>query len=387
MPHPSVHPVQKQVRTSIHKLYNFLDARNSLHMETPAHTPDTSVPSETIQDPAVSPELASTVEAVDGMQSLPDDIMDPDNWEKQLAILDAQQAAEKNGTAPVAESTTPAAAAPPVETDPAAGLAAEADAATEQGDEKYGPQHRIRPRSETDAAVLKLLSRNADMTLAEAMAKVTGTAPTEAAAQAEAAVPATVAAASALDALTARQEALKQELQAAYAEMDFEKVGTLQTEALDLMEKKTSATAAKAQAEALENAAFDAKVAQAEAEVRRLYPTADAPNSALNARMTAIYDSMKATNDPTLESPDLALKLAQMAAGQLNIGPAVATPAPAPAAQAAPPRAPLVQVRPAAGGQVSGAVTAPAADALLSGSENWSPEQWEVFNEKHLGIR
>lgn len=357
-------------------------------METPAHTPDSTISSETVQDTAVQPAPASTTEVVDGNQSLPEekDFMDPDNWEAQLAALQAQEEAAKNGQA--AQSGEPAVpeATAPTETTPEAGAAAEVEA-TEAGDEKYGPQHRIRPRSETDAAVLKLMSRNQDMTLEEAISKVKGSSPTAPEAQAADVAPA-VAAASALEALNTEWDQKKQELKAAQEDFDHEKAAQLQGEIFELMEKRMEAKAAKAQADVAQSQAWDAKVAQYEADTVRLYPAAAAPNSQLNITMQAIYATMQATDDPTLYRPDMQLKLAQMAAAQLNIAPVVNTPAPvATPSQAAAPQRPLAKVSPAAGGQIGGAVTIPGPDAALQGSENWTPEQWETFTARTFGSR
>jgi hypothetical protein len=82
------------------------------------------------------------------------------------------------------------------------------------------------------------------------------------------------------------------------------------------------------------------------------------------------------------ESPEYAFKLAQMAAGQLNIAPVLAT-APVPVvAQAAPAHRALTQVRPAAGGNMSGAAPATARADLLASMDKWTPEQWDAYNAR-----
>jgi len=390
MPHPSVQAVQNQVRALIRKLYKILDARICPHMETPAPTPETIVPSEATQEPAVSPPLASAPEVADGKQSQSDDFLDPDNWQAQLdAFLANGGDAATSEAPPVTEPTAPEAVVEPVVTPPAAGEAVVDEETADTSDARYGPRHRIQPRSETDAAALKLMSRNPDMTMVEALAKVTGTTQPEAAAQAEAPPTPAAVAESELEALTTKQNEKKLELQAAHEAMDFEQVGKLNIELLDMMEQKAVITAKvsteKAQAEAAANAAFDAKVAEAEAQTLRLYPSAAAANSPLHAKMTAIYSAMESTNNPLLNDPHCTLKIAQMAANELSIAP-VTAPVPAPVVQTAPPPRALTQVRPAAGGQVSGAV-APAAlsDVNQVGSADWTPEQWEAFNAKMFG--
>lgn len=298
--------------------------------------------------------------------------------EAALAAIDAEEAALAAANAQQAPPSAQA-AVPPVAPDPAAGVAAVEDLATEHG-EKHGPQHRIRPRSETDAAVLALMSRNQDMTLEEALARVKGpTTPQEAAAQAEAAPAPAAAAASTLDALTAKQEELKQRLQAAHDDMDFSEAGKIQNEILELIEQKAEAKVAAAQAEAAEIASWNQQVAAAEAKALALYPGMEAPNSAHYAKMEAIHAIMERENDPLIHRADYAIKLAQMAAAELGIAPrTTTTPAPAPVVtQAATPTRPLMNVRPAAGGTISGAAPAQAAAELMSQMDKWTVEDWE----------
>jgi hypothetical protein len=365
---------ERPVQTAVREFDNILDGFISPDMNSPAPDPATPAASDATLDPAVNPLLASSSELLDGNQSLPDDVDDPDSWKRDLALLDAQNAQAAQA------ATTTEATTEQVANDPTAGVAAEGTEEATPGDEKYGPQHRIRPRSETDAAVLKLMSRNQDMTLEEAYAKVKGSSTPAETSQTEEPAPA-VAAASALESIAARKAEKEQELLAAFADMDFEKAAKLTIEMNTLNKEELKAEAAAAAAEVEETNRFNAQVAAAEAETVRLYPSSAAANSLLNQRMTAMYEMMKEKNDPLLYQPDMLFRLAQMAAGQLNIGPVVASssPAPAPAAQAAnPPRA-LTQVRPAAGGQVTGAVTAQPAD--LSAMDDWSPEKWEAYNE------
>ena len=349
-------------------------------MTPPANTPDAPVPSETPAEVAVTSQPAESAEAVSGNQFPTPEAQSEPTWQEMLAALEAQEAAAAADPDAVSPEQVAAQAVTPTNPeDSAAGVAAVEDPTLAAGDEKHGPQHRIRPRSDTDEQVLQLMSRNQDMTLEEALAKVKGhtTSEQQDTAQADSPVPPAVAAASSLDALVARQEEVYQELQAAQADMDFELAGRLQVEALKLIEEKARAEALKTQADAQEAAAWDRQVQQAEAKALALYPSMEAPNSALFARMEAIHAVMEANADPLIHSPEYGLKLAQMAAGQLGIAPQVTSPAPAAAAQAAiSPRAPM-RVTPAAGGNVSGAVTATAQSAKLSAMDNWTPEQWE----------
>lgn len=344
-------------------------------MQNPqADTPETIVPSEPTSGVAVDQQLAAAAEVAAGIQSpTPEEDF---SLEAALAAIDAEEAALAAANAGQVPPTAQA-AVPPVAPDPAAGVAAVEDQTTEHG-EKHGPQHRIRPRSETDAAVLALMSRNQDMTLEEALAKVKGpTTPQEAAAQADATpAPAAVTAASTLDALTARQEELKQRLQAAHDDMDFSEAGKIQAEILDLIEQKAEAKVAKAQAEAAEIAAWNQQVAAAEAKALALYPGMEAPNSAHYAKMEAIHAIMERENDPLIHRADYAIKLAQMAAAELGIAPRTSSPAPA-VTQAAAPTRPLMNVRPAAGGTISGAAPTQAAAELMSQMDKWTVEDWE----------
>jgi hypothetical protein len=235
----------------------------------------------------------------------------------------------------------------------------------------------IKGRDEVTAKAIALIAHNPDMTIQEAVARITAqTTPTP---QAEPAAPAPSASQTLAD-IVARQDALKEELLTAHAEMDFEKVGELQVKGLELAEEKLFA--AQRQAEADRTAA----AAQADAwdryndQAAAMYPDAAKEGSAFHAQMQSIFHAMEDAKDPLLDSPESTLRIAQMAAARLGVAPVTARVVPLQTPSAVPAPKPGVPTRfvPMDGGTSHGTpASAAQTAAVLKTVERFTDEDWE----------
>ncbi len=168
----------------------------------------------------------------------------------------------------------------------------------------------------------------------------------------------------------------------------FEEAGAIEEQIEQLMEHRSTLQANAARAETEKASAYGTAWAAADAKAVTLYPFASDPNSAGAKRMLEIDADLKANGDPLYNSPDKPLKLAQMAAAELNIAPARkgTTPAPKPPAGAAPAViAPKRQVLPGGGSHTTPAPanTKPADVARVEGIKTLSDLRAE---RKRLGL-
>jgi hypothetical protein len=109
-----------------------------------------------------------------------------------------------------------------------------------------------------------------------------------------------------------------------------------------------------------------------------LYPEAAQEGSALYTRMEQIHNDLEATGNPLVNAPDKALKIAQMAANELNIAPKRAGAAPAKTVTTKGTRSPAPMTRPIAGAsQRTTTPTVPRVDQAIDAIN--SPEAWEKF--------
>jgi hypothetical protein len=109
-----------------------------------------------------------------------------------------------------------------------------------------------------------------------------------------------------------------------------------------------------------------------------LYPEAAQEGSALYTRMEQIHNDLEATGNPLVNAPDKALKIAQMAANELNIAPKRAGAAPAKTVTTNGTRSPAPMTRPIAGAsQRTTTPTVPRVDQAIDAIN--SPEAWEKF--------
>lgn len=365
-------------------------------MDTPASLPENTEASPSAVDQAVSSQPAESVEAGSGMQSQAPRPDDMSNWSQKQWETWFQDGAPGSEETPVAETAVvdPETPEEPTEVEPEPETEAqeeETPAETEpepKGKTKIGPQYRIQPVDDTDAKVLALRKSNPGMTLAAALYQVTGQVihPQAPAAQAEPAKAETPAAVidpgPTVESIDARQAEALKELQAAYTEMDFEKVGAIQVELHQLGEQKNTAVRKQAEAAHAGKVAWEQECDKFEAQAIALYPTAAAPNSALHQQILALEAELERNNDPILNRSDAVLRITQMAAAQLAIAPstvkAVSTPPPAKAA----PQPVPAKVRPAAVNSSHGAVNQPAQAELVAEMGNWTAEQWEAYQNK-----
>lgn len=273
--------------------------------------------------------------------------------------------------APTPEAPPAPAAAPPA---PQA-VAAEPDA----GDPKNF-RVSVKGRDEVTAKAIALIAHNPDMTIEEAVSRIKGQ--SEPTPQATPAAPAP-SAGQTLAEIVARQDVLQEELLTAYAEMDFEKVGKLQVEGLDLAEKKLFASQDHKTAEAAAKAAAEADWDRYNDQAAGLYPDAATEGSALHAEMQSIFHAMEDAKDPLLDRPESTLRIAQMAALRLGVAPVTTqlVPPPTPSAVPAPKPGAPTRFVPMDGGTshgtpASAALTAAATKAV----ERFTDEDWEKYN-------
>lgn len=173
----------------------------------------------------------------------------------------------------------------------------------------------------------------------------------------------------------------------ALTDVRFEDAAKLQRQIRQLERHRLSlerqAEVSRVQQEAQYHKAFD----NSHAKAVELYPVAADKNSALGKRMLEIESALKANGDPLYHSPDKPLRVAQMAAAELNIAPKRAGQAPAQKAAAAPAQ----QAQPKKGVVTSGAsrTTPPATNPsakMETDLRAMKPEDFRKFT-RQLGVR
>ncbi len=191
-----------------------------------------------------------------------------------------------------------------------------------------------------------------------------------------------------VDEVNATLKRLKAEKLAYNIGLRFEEAGAIEEQIEQLMEHRSTLQQNATRAETEKASAFQTAYAANDAKAVTLYPFAADPNSAGAKRMLEIDADLKANGDPLYNSPDKPLRIAQMAAAELNIAPARkgTTPAPKPPAGAAPAVIALKkQVLPGGGSQSTPAPanTPPADVARVSGIKTLADLRAE---RKRLGL-
>lgn len=170
-------------------------------------------------------------------------------------------------------------------------------------------------QSAEDKLALWLKENNPNLTLEQALAAAKAA---QKATEPEKAIEQPVAKGPNLEQLEARRAELKAQRKSARAELNLEELDKIEDELEDLTENLMPA------ARAAEHQASQALASQFEASgerVRNLYPEATNSDSALYKRMEEIDADLEANGDPLFLSPDKPLRIAQMAARELNIAP------------------------------------------------------------------
>ena len=182
-----------------------------------------------------------------------------------------------------------------------------------------------------------------------------------------------------LEQLEARRAELKAARKQARTELNFEELEAIEEELEDLTENLMPAAR---QAEQAATSALTQQFEQSGQQVRDLYPEATNADSALYKRMEEIDADLEANDDPLFLSPDKPLRIAQMAARELNIAPkAKAGPAARPQAARQPHMtAPL---KPSA---VRAAAPNPTNQIQDEISAIRTPEQYEAMRRKLAGV-
>lgn len=185
----------------------------------------------------------------------------------------------------------------------------------EEGDGKLPERLRIGSWPEEERKALLLRQRNPDMSLAEALERVRGTAPQEETQTQEAnELPSQ-------EDIQAHIAALKSERAEAKRNFDAEKELELEEKleaARNALEQVRIEAARLQQAEA---SRFEQTVEVSKGKAVELYPDVTDANSALVSKMMEIDSMLKETDNPLFFSPDKPLKVAQMAANELGIAP------------------------------------------------------------------
>ena len=338
-------------------------------MSEPAISPDQVAPPDATVDQAVLTSLAADAGSV-GEQFPPEVSGAEVEYDTLMAAWNAQ---EESGTHD--EPTAPAPDSP-VAPEPVPQAQA---APTDAGDPKNF-RVSVKGRDEVTAKAIALIAHYPDMTIQEAVARITAqTTPTP---QATPAAPAPSAGQTLAD-IVARQDALKEELRTAHAEMDFEKVGELQVEGLDLNKKEIFATLQQANAAAQAKAAAEADWDRYNDQAAAMYPDAAKEGSAFHAQMQSIFHAMEDAKDPLLDSPESTLRIAQMAAARLGVPPVTArvVPLQTPSAVPAPKPAATPRFHPMDGGSSHGVAASAAQTAIAAKAvSSWTSEQWEAYN-------
>lgn len=256
--------------------------------------------------------------------------MDVESYErlKREALTRKPDAPQEQSAAPAGEGA-PAAAAEP----PATGAAPAAEPEPEPTEEGSKAPDRVRLGRLTDdgekrrIATAVQFAADEGITFTEAWTRLNGTAPTAApTGGANGATPATEPPAAENTAPQVRsREDIQRDLEALDA--DYEKAGNdMDTAAMvKLRKRERELNGELEQVKTAEQTAAQQFEAQADASAREavtLYPDAAVKGSALHSKAAEIEERLAATNNPLLNQPDAPLRIAQMAANELNIPPA-----------------------------------------------------------------
>jgi len=192
---------------------------------------------------------------------------------------------------------------------------------------------RVTAKSEAEAKALDMYRRNPALTLEECLARVNGkTSPAAdpsapAVPKTETPAPQESSAVPAVAEIEALIEAKKAERKQLRADFDYEKADEVSDEMEALKDQLRDARAAeKESARSSESAAkqeFTQQVEAAEARTITLYPDAAVEGSELWNAMIDIQERLHEAGDTdTLNAPDVSLRIARMAARELNVAPA-----------------------------------------------------------------
>ncbi len=336
--------------------------------------------------PAAAPAEASSSTVQQDQQQLrtPLDLRRAIEQMKAAGPIKASAPAPEAAPAPAAVEETPA--AEPEVTVPAEGEetpAAEpgAEPAPAEGDEDDGGEgpvtpltgkrvHLRVPDNEVDKLALALQRRNRDWTLEqslEAAKKQLGISTQKQ----EGETPETPAKPKLPDTPEAVQTTIAEKLVAykkAMAEVRFEDAADLQAEILELQGHRSTLERRAEQQKVQEAQKYDAEFDASVAKAADLYPFAADLTSPGAKRMAEIDEQLKKLDDPLYYSPNKPLKLAQMAAAELNIAPKSKTAAPAkPAAVQPQAQAPKKGIVPAGSGRTTPPATnQPAVDPAIA---------------------
>lgn len=211
---------------------------------------------------------------------------------------------------------------------------------------------RFRPKTDVDKRALELMKNNRDLSLEECFER----ARKELGQEESKPTPASEEqpAVETSESLTKKIQELKAEKRrAATEELDMERAFEIDDELDELRDKLSEAKVREATAQKEEqekaNTEFDTQWGQAEARALDLYDFVNDPESPGSKLMADIDARLEAEDDPLFNDPRKPLKLAQMAAAELNIPPKSKRPAkPAPPSKPVRKSRPVVQ--PASGG-------------------------------------
>ncbi len=290
-----------------------------------AQDSDFSTRAASANSPAAIRELIN--DAVTGKVSdkpkTPDVVPTADKLPPDLAAAAANEPAE---TTPETTEETPAETTP--EGTPAANP--DDDEAADAGDGPITPIRSNRPRvqlptsDEVGRLTISYQKRNRDWTLEQAMAeakKQLGISTPKAnaadtpAPTPESTLPKTV------DEVNASIKQLRAQRRQANIDLKFEESSDISDKLEDLIEHKANLErqAERSQNEALQ--AYDRAFEASDKRARELYEFLAQPDSAGAKRMLEIEADLKALNDPLYHDPEKPLRIAQMAARELNIAP------------------------------------------------------------------
>ena len=277
----------------------------------------------TAEAPAVNPETAVAPSGV------------PDSMSGQMPRdVDLMVEEFLAATNPAKQEATAPEPAPEVEVE----SNADADAGHDPEPEKpLAKNWRVTARSEAEAKALEMYRRNPDLTLAECLSRVNGS-PSPAAEPSVADVPKTEtpaqeepSVAPAVAEIEAQIEAKKAERKKLREEFDLERADEVSDELDALKDRLRDVRAQEKQKEqeqvsSKQSAAqqqFAQQVEAAEARTIELYPDAAVEGSDLWNVMIDIQGRLQEAGDTdTLNAPDVALRIARMAARELNVAPA-----------------------------------------------------------------
>lgn len=188
---------------------------------------------------------------------------------------------------------------------------------------------RITAKSDLESRAFELYRRNPDMSLEEALQRVGGKKAPVTAEEPNGTVPVsetkapeqTKSDAPTVESLTARRKELIAEIKQANSDFDYERASDLQIELAELPFKIMQAQEQERSAATAKHTAFESAVAEAEARAIAMYPDISVDGSEFRARMEDIHARLEEAGDDLLSQPDCGLRIAQMAARELNIAP------------------------------------------------------------------